>query len=37
MKTKSFENFDVFTDKIIQYLASNAAKKSLVVTHRQLL
>ena len=33
LKTKSFENFDVFTDKIIQYLASNAAKKSLVVTH----
>ncbi|WP_442787602.1 hypothetical protein [Flavobacterium suncheonense] len=33
LKTKSFENFDIFTDKIIQYLASNAAKKSLVVTH----
>lgn len=33
LKTKSFEQFDVFTDKIIQYLASNAAKKSLVVTH----
>jgi len=33
LKTKSFEQFDVFTDKVIQYLASNAAKKSLVVTH----
>lgn len=33
LKTKSFENFDIFTDKIIQYLASNAAKKSLTVNH----
>ncbi|ESU24911.1 hypothetical protein FEDK69T_04650 [Flavobacterium enshiense DK69] len=33
VKTKSFEQFDILTDKIIQYLASNAAKKSLVVTH----
>ncbi|ESU18839.1 hypothetical protein FCR2A7T_22420 [Flavobacterium cauense R2A-7] len=33
LKTKSFEQFDVFTDKIIQYLASNSAKKSLAVTH----
>ncbi|MGX7666467.1 hypothetical protein [Flavobacterium pedocola] len=33
LKTKSFEEFDVFADKIIQYLASNAAKKSLVVNH----
>lgn len=33
LKTKSFENFDIFTDKIIQYLASNTTKKSLVVSH----
>jgi hypothetical protein len=31
--TKSFESFDLFTDKIIQFLASNNSKKSLVVTH----
>ena len=30
---QSFEKFDVFIDKIIQYLASNDSKKSLVVTH----
>ena len=33
VKTKSFERFDVFMDKIIQFLASNASKKSLIVTH----
>lgn len=33
LKTKSFEQFDVFIDKVIQYLASNATKKSLVVSH----
>ena len=31
--TKSYEKYDTFIDKTIQYLASNAAKKSLVVTH----
>ena len=31
--TKSYEKFDVFVDKIIQYLASNNSKKSLVVNH----
>jgi hypothetical protein len=31
--TKSFEKFDIFTDKIIQFLASNNARKSLVVNH----
>ena len=30
---QSFEKFDVFIDKIIQYLASNTVKKSLVVEH----
>ena len=30
---KSFAKFDVFADKIIQYLASNNSKKSLVVNH----
>ncbi|HEY6143009.1 MAG TPA: hypothetical protein VIV55_06190 [Flavobacterium sp.] len=30
---QSFEKFDVFTDKIIQFLASNDSKKSLVVNH----
>jgi hypothetical protein len=33
VKTKSFEQFDVFIDKIVQFLASNASKKSLIVTH----
>ncbi|HSD13372.1 MAG TPA: hypothetical protein VLB74_01850 [Flavobacterium sp.] len=33
VKTKSFEQFDILSNKIIQYLASNTAKKSLVVTH----
>lgn len=31
--TKSYEKFDAFIDKTIQYLATNNAKKSLVVTH----
>jgi hypothetical protein len=31
--TKSYEKYDTFIDKTIQYLATNAAKKSLVVTH----
>ncbi|WP_338407245.1 hypothetical protein [uncultured Flavobacterium sp.] len=30
---QSFEKFDVLLDKIIQYLASNNSKKSLVVNH----
>ncbi|MES2573689.1 MAG: hypothetical protein V4572_01980 [Bacteroidota bacterium] len=30
---QSFEKFDIFTDKIIQFLASNDSKKSLVVNH----
>jgi len=30
-----FEKFDVFTDKIIQFLASNDTKKSLVVNHER--
>ncbi|WJS93602.1 hypothetical protein NYQ10_16040 [Flavobacterium johnsoniae] len=30
---QSFEKYDVFIDKIIQYLASSNSKKSLVVTH----
>ena len=29
----SFEKFDIFVDKIIQFLASNDSKKSLVVNH----
>ena len=32
---KSFEQFDIFTDKIIQFLASNDSKKSLIVTHER--
>ncbi|WP_309612902.1 hypothetical protein [Flavobacterium sp.] len=32
---KSFADFDVFLDKTIQYLASNNARKSLVVTHER--
>lgn len=31
--TKSYEKFDVFIDKAIQYLASNNSRKSLVVNH----
>lgn len=30
---KSFEKFDVFADKVIQYLSSNNSRKSLVVEH----
>ncbi|RDI14392.1 hypothetical protein [Flavobacterium sp. AG291] len=33
LNTKSFEQFDIFIDKTIQYLASNSKRKSLVVTH----
>jgi hypothetical protein len=33
VKTKSFESFDLFIDKTIQFLVSNASKKSLIVTH----
>lgn len=33
LKTKSFEQFDIFIDKTIQFLASNALKKALVVQH----
>ena len=32
---KSFTKYDIFIDKIIQFLASNDAKKSLVVTHER--
>lgn len=33
IENQSFEKFDIFIDKIIQYLASNNSKKSLVVEH----
>ncbi|MES2811137.1 MAG: hypothetical protein V4670_01595 [Bacteroidota bacterium] len=33
LKEKSFEKFDIFLDKTIQFLASNAKKKNLVVHH----
>lgn len=33
LKDKSFEKFDIFLDKVIQFLASNSKKKNLVVTH----
>jgi hypothetical protein len=33
LATKSFEKFDIFADKIIQFLATNTARKSLVVNH----
>lgn len=32
---KSFSDFDIFLDKTIQYLASNNARKSLVVNHER--
>jgi hypothetical protein len=33
VETKSYEKYDVFIDKTIQFLASNDSKKSLVVNH----
>jgi hypothetical protein len=35
LKNKNFENFDVFIDKTIQFLASNNSRKSLVVNHER--
>lgn len=32
LNKKSFEDFDIFIDKTIQYLASNSSKKNLMVT-----
>jgi lipid-A-disaccharide synthase-like uncharacterized protein len=32
---KSFDEFDIFLDKTIQYLASNNSRKSLVVNHER--
>jgi len=33
VQNKTFEKFDNFTDKIIQYLGTSSARKSLVVNH----
>jgi len=33
MENQSFDKFDVFIDKTIQFLASNNSKKSLIVNH----
>jgi hypothetical protein len=33
VENKSYEKFDIFVDKTIQYLASNNSKKSLIVNH----
>lgn len=33
VNTESFEKFDIFIDKVVQYLASNNSKKSLIVNH----
>lgn len=33
LNAKSFDQFDIFIDKTIQYLASNSKRKSLVVNH----
>lgn len=33
--SQSFEKYDVFISKIIQYLASNTTKKSLIVNHER--
>lgn len=35
VEKKSFEEFDVFLDKIIQFLASNDSRKSLIVNHER--
>ena len=34
LKKKSFDDFDLFTDKWVQYLTSNSAKKSLEVDYK---
>lgn len=33
LKNNSFEQFDVFIDKTVQFLASNSKRKSLIVNH----
>ena len=33
IKKESFEEFDIFVDKIVQYLATTSSRKSLVVEH----
>ena len=35
VETKSYEKYNVFVDKIIQYLSSDNARKSLVVNHER--
>ncbi|HLP65254.1 hypothetical protein [Flavobacterium sp.] len=35
LDNKSFDKFDIFIDKIIQFLASNDSKKSLIVNHER--
>ena len=35
MDAKSFDKFDIFIDKIIQFLSTNNSKKSLVVKHQR--
>lgn len=35
VEKKSFDEFDVFLDKIIQFLASNDSRKSLIVNHER--
>lgn len=35
LESNSFEKFDLFLDKIIQFLSSNDQKKSLIVTHER--
>ncbi|HEY0045195.1 MAG TPA: hypothetical protein VGB44_00625 [Flavobacterium sp.] len=35
IETNSFEQFDIFIDKTIQYLASNNKRRSLVVNHER--
>ena len=35
LEKKSFEQFDVFIDKSIQFLASNDSRKSLIVNHER--
>ena len=35
LKKKSFDDFDLFTDKWIQYLTTNSTKKALVVDYKR--
>src|SRR5690606_29966723 len=35
VENRSFEKFDLFIDKVVQYLATNNTRKSLIVNHER--